>query len=104
MRYVIISVLATCLSISGCKKAPAPVAPVAAAATPVPTATPPPPEQPPQQVAIDPSAQAIVLCYHRFEEHPKPKDTLAITPEEFVSQMQALKDQGITVIPKEDLL
>ncbi len=105
MRYVFISFLAICLGISGCKKA-APPAPVAAAeAAPAPTAPPQPtPEPAPTQVAIDPSAQAIVLCYHRFEEHPKPKDTLAITPAEFEAQMQALKDQGITVISMEDFL
>jgi peptidoglycan/xylan/chitin deacetylase (PgdA/CDA1 family) len=43
-----------------------------------------------------------VLCYHRFED--KPKDSLAIKPSEFETQMQILKDNGISVIPMADFL
>ncbi len=51
---------------------------------------------------VDLSSQVIVLCYHRFED--KPKDSLALKPSEFETQMQILKDNGITVIPMADFL
>ncbi len=81
---------------------PVPVAP-APAATPVPTpaaaaSTPPPAE------AINKVASVIVLLYHRFEEHPRKGDTLAITPEEFDKEMGELKDAGFTVIPMQDFI
>lgn len=61
--------------------------------------TPPAPTTPP--TAKIPS-QVTVLGYHRFEQPAK--DPLAITPEDFRKQMQALKDAGITVIPMADFL
>jgi peptidoglycan/xylan/chitin deacetylase (PgdA/CDA1 family) len=70
--------------------APTPIVEATPAPTPVPT-----PE-------IDRSARAIVLCYHRFED--KPRDSLAIAPADFKTQMQALKDNGIAVISMSDLL
>ncbi|MBV9491653.1 MAG: polysaccharide deacetylase family protein [Verrucomicrobia bacterium] len=51
---------------------------------------------------VDRNAKVMVLCYHRFED--KPRDTLAISPAEFRSQMQALKDSGISVISMKDFL
>ena len=66
----------------------------AAAATPARPAAP----------AINKSAAVIVLCYHRLEEHPRPKDPLAITPGEFEKEMQTVKDSGFTVIPMQDFL
>lgn len=42
------------------------------------------------------------MCYHRFEAQPK--DGLAISPEAFEAQLQALKDQGISVISMRDFL
>ncbi len=53
--------------------------------------------------AVDHSAQIIVLGYHRFVDKVRHPDT-EITPAEFEAQMQALKDQGITVISMEDVL
>ncbi|MDB6172057.1 MAG: Polysaccharide deacetylase [Chthoniobacteraceae bacterium] len=47
-------------------------------------------------------ASVIALCYHRFED--RPKDSLAIKPSEFEQQMQALADNGFTVIPMADFL
>jgi peptidoglycan/xylan/chitin deacetylase (PgdA/CDA1 family) len=44
----------------------------------------------------------MILCYHRFED--RPHDSLAISPAEFRAQMQALKDNGIAVIPMKDFL
>jgi peptidoglycan/xylan/chitin deacetylase (PgdA/CDA1 family) len=81
----------------------------AASPTPAPAASPTPalaPEAPtpPPAAAINKSASAIVLLYHRFEEHPRKGDTLAITPEEFEKEMGELKDDGFTVIPMQDFI
>ena len=54
--------------------------------------------------AINKSAAVMVLCYHRFEAHPNPKDDLAITPQEFDKEMQQLKDAQFSVIPMQDFL
>jgi len=79
--------------------------------TPVPKATPTPTPAPvaaapavPPSLAVNRSASAIVLLYHRFEEHPRKGDTLAITPEEFDKEMGELKDNGFTVIPMQDFI
>jgi Predicted xylanase/chitin deacetylase len=88
------------LALAGCKRksdAPAP-APEVAEATPTPEPT---PEPTPTPEPIDLSAQVVVLCYHRFED--KTADMVS-RPAEFEAQMQALKDNGITVISMEDFL
>ncbi len=54
--------------------------------------------------AINKSAAVMVLCYHRLEDHPHPTDHLAITPQEFEKEMQALKDNNFAVIPMQDFL
>ena len=77
-------------------------------------ATPPPSQQPvsapetpdtaaekPKGPEIDRTAQVIVLGYQRFVDKVRRPDT-EITPAEFEGQMQALKDQGITVISLDD--
>ncbi len=71
-----------------------------ATATPAPVvaATPTPPPPP----TVNKNAAVMALCYHRFEE--KPRDALAITPAEFERQMQALKDEGFTVIGMQQFL
>jgi len=76
----------------------------AEAATPVPAGTPeaPTPPPPPRAAAIDKTASAITLLYHRFEEHPH--NDLEITPAEFEKEMQGLKDAGFTVIPMQDFI
>ncbi len=92
------AVLCICLAFSSCKKNPrvaGPVAQEAAKATPTPSATPLP-------ESVNLKSEVIVLCYHRFAD--KPKDSLAIKPADFEAQMQALKDNGITVISMEDFL
>jgi len=95
---------AIALALAGCGKpstgadaapSPSPVQTPVAAATPTPT-----PEPTPEP--IDPNAQAVVLCYHRFEGSKL--GYLSIPPETFVEQLQALKDNGITVIPMADFL
>ncbi len=67
---------------------------VAAAATPARPAT----------AAVNKSAAVMVLCYHRLEPKPRPKDPLAITPQQFEQEMQALKDNNFAVIPMQDFL
>jgi peptidoglycan/xylan/chitin deacetylase (PgdA/CDA1 family) len=88
---------------SSCQKPTLPKveAEVAPAAAPVVEATPAPPP-PPQVKTADTTGSVVVLCYHRFE--PKPKDGLAITPADFEAQMQALKDNGFTVLGMGDFL
>ena len=99
MRFLS-AVLSLGLLLAGCKKpAPEPVVPEVAEATPVPT---PEPTPEPTPTPIDLNAQVIVFCYHRFED--KPKDSLAIKPEDFEAQMQAIKDAGIEVISMQDFL
>ena len=99
MRFLS-AVLSLSLLLAGCKKpAPEPVVPEVAEATPVPT---PEPTPEPTPTPIDLNAQVIVFCYHRFED--KPKDSLAIKPEEFEAQLQAIKDAGIEVISMQDFL
>ena len=58
----------------------------------------------PAVAAVNKSAAVMVLCYHRLEPKPRPKDPLAITPQEFEAEMQALKDNHFTVIPMQDFL
>jgi len=79
-------------------EASAPAQPSPPAATPEPTPAPATPEP----VAINRNASVIVLCYHRFEDHPK--DDLAISPPEFEEQLKTLKEKGIEVIPMQDFL
>src|SRR6201997_4950889 len=64
---------------------------IAAAATATPTPRP----------AVNKNARFIVFCYHRFED--KAKDLVTV-PSDFRAQMQALKDNGISVISMKDLL
>ena len=58
----------------------------------------------PAAPAINKNAAVMVLCYHRLEEHPRPKDELAITAQEFEKEMQQIKDAGFSVIPMQDFL
>ena len=92
------AVLFVWLALAACKKSPRLVAPTTqkgGKATPAMSATPVP-------EPINLKSEVIVLCYHRFED--RPKDSLAIKPTDFEAQMQALKDNGITVISMEDFL
>jgi len=91
-------VLSIFVLFAACKKhsqLAAPVVQEVARSTPAPSATP-----APQPVNL--KSEVIVLCYHRFVD--KPKDSLAIKPADFEAQMQALKDNGISVISMEDFL
>ena len=49
------------------------------------------------------TAAVIALCYHNIEDGGKMK-ALTITTAEFEKEMQAVKDNGFTVIPMQDFL
>ena len=107
-KKVLLFCLAASLSFTGCKKLQAlfqknetPVA-VAPKVAPTPVPTPAPSPTPPPAPSINQHAAVMVLCYHRFED--RPHDALAISPADFESQMQGLKDAGFTVIPMQDYL
>lgn len=53
-------------------------------------------------VAVDKTAQVVVLCYHRVEGTAG--GSLSIAPEVFEQHMQRLKDRGIAVISMQDFL
>src|SRR5438105_3052270 len=52
---------------------------------------------------VDQTAQVIIFCYHRLVDKIRYPGT-EITPAAFEAQMKELKDNGITVIPMQDLL
>lgn len=93
--------LSACERVSSLVKRFRPEEPKVVQATPTPAPTPAPTPQP-TPVQINEHASVIALCYHRFED--RPRDSLAIKPEEFEQQMQALKDNGFTVIGMKDFL
>jgi len=124
-RTLVLLALVAILPLTGCQKVKSlarrvlhllhhsEAATAQASPTPAPTAAPAPPPitaatpampAPPVASAINKSASVIVLLYHRFEEHPRKGDTLAITPEEFDKEMGELKDAGFTVIPMQDFI
>src|ERR1700722_5759873 len=104
-RRILPLLLVLPLLVAGCKKSStlAKLEDKSSAANPAATAAPAQPAVTPTPApAIDRSAKVIVFCYHRFEDNPR--DTLAIAPAEFRTQMKALKDDGIEVIPMKDFL
>lgn len=102
MRKAAVILIACCLGIVGCRKAPEKSSQSPGAAKSPPpvaekadaTPTPPP---------INRSAQVVVIGYHRVVDNVRHPDT-EITKADFESQMQQLKDQGVTVIPMHDFL
>lgn len=61
------------------------------------------PEPAPATVAVDMTAQVVVLCYHRVEDS-KAAGTLNIEPSVFEAHMQRIKDAGLAVISMKDFL
>ena len=53
--------------------------------------------------SVNKTASVIALCYHNIEDGGKLK-ALTITVAEFEKEMQAIKDNGFTVIPMQDFL
>lgn len=122
-KKLILSCLLVALSCTGCKKLssifhhkekqakPAAGETVTTAAPAAPVATPnpaPTPETAPEpvpaaaQAGINKNAVAIALCYHNIDD--KGSKALTISVEEFEREMQALKDNGFTVIGMQDFL
>ena len=112
-RFLLITLVAALFAFPGCgkirglfhRKPAEPAAPTSATAkapdgsakaTPAPTPVPTP------RVSANRNAGAIVLCYHRFEEGIN--SPMVMKPAEFEREMQALKDNGFTVISMQDFL
>jgi peptidoglycan/xylan/chitin deacetylase (PgdA/CDA1 family) len=57
----------------------------------------------PSAVAVNKTASVIALCYHNIEDGSKMR-ALTISVAEFEKEMQAIKDNGFTVIPMQDFL
>lgn len=57
----------------------------------------------PAKPAINKNAVAIALCYHNIEDNSRMK-ALTISTAEFEKEMQAIKDNGFTVIGLQDFL
>lgn len=74
---------------------PTPGTPTPTPATPTPTATPTP------KISANRDAGVVVFCYHRFEDIKSPMST---KPADFEQEMQAIKDNGFTVISMQDFL
>ena len=70
-------------------------------ATPAPTPTPTPAPTP--RAAANRNAGVIVLCYHRIEDS-NISSSMIMKPADFEQQMQAIKDNGFTVISMQDFL
>jgi peptidoglycan/xylan/chitin deacetylase (PgdA/CDA1 family) len=114
-RKLILCCLVAGLSFSGCKKlhslfhkktgdtkpASETVAATAPAPKPVVKAEPVAPAPTPR-ASINKSAAVIALCYHNIEDGKS--NALTISTTEFQKEMQALKDNGFTVIGMQDFL
>lgn len=109
-KVVISALLLALVPLTGCKKIQAmlPRNPLAKhveakheqAATP--TSTPVAVATPTPGPTINKNASVIVLCYHNIDD--KGSRALTISIEEFEKQMQALKDNGFSVIGMQDFL
>jgi peptidoglycan/xylan/chitin deacetylase (PgdA/CDA1 family) len=98
LLLAVLTMLAGCKKVqelAGLVKASPTASPSASASVAVVKATPTP------LPAVNKNARFIVLCYHRFED--KAKDLVTL-PADFRAQMQALKDNGVSVIPMRDVL
>jgi peptidoglycan/xylan/chitin deacetylase (PgdA/CDA1 family) len=108
IRFAIIPLLLA-LNFSMCKRhesaadSSQPATPSAAAAAVSPAVA--PAASPPKitKTVVDQTAQTIIFCYHRLVDKIRYPGT-EITPAAFETEMQQLKDAGITVISMQDLL
>ena len=103
-RFALTCLAAAAVAFTGCDKIKktlhlTPKAPpVVATPTPTPAPTPVPTPKP----TANRNAGVVVLCYHRFEESGN--SSMILKPAEFEQQMQAIKDNGFTVISMQDFL
>ena len=74
---------------------------VASTPTPTPPPTPTPSPTATPRIAANRNAGVIVLCYHRFEDI---NNAMVLKPADFEKQMQAIQDNGFTVISMQDFL
>lgn len=88
---------------AGAASAPSTAGKPVAAASPGITVTGPTPVPTPAKPAVDKTSSVMVLCYHNIEDGGKMK-ALTISVEEFEKEMQAVKDNGFTVIGMQDFL
>ena len=102
-RFALTCLAAAALAFTGCDKIkttlhlkPKPTPAPTATPTPKPTPTPTP------KPTANRNAGVIVLCYHRFEEGIS--SSMVMKPSDFEQQMQAIKDNGFTVISMQDFL
>jgi peptidoglycan/xylan/chitin deacetylase (PgdA/CDA1 family) len=116
-RKIALLLVAVALSFTGCDKipglkkkpaaqatpTPAPAAEVAAAAAATAAAAEAEakPKEPPKPT-VDPHAEVVVLCYHRFEG--KAGGALSIEPAMLEDHMKRIKESGIPVISMQDYL
>ena len=103
-RFALICLAATAVAFTGCDKIKklthrTPKEPVVVS---TPTPTPKPTPTPTPQIKANRSAGVIVLCYHRFEEGIN--NAMVMKPSDFEQEMQAIKDNGFTVISMQDFL
>ena len=105
IRFAILPLLLA-VNLSMCKKqdSASPSSQASASSTPAGTATPVAAASPKiTKPVVDQTAQVIIFCYHRLVDKIRYPGT-EITPAAFEGQMKELKDNGITVIPMQDLL
>ena len=104
-RLALTCLAAATLAFTGCDKIKQtlhlkPKAPPVPVATPTPKPKPTPTPTP--RITANRNAGVIILCYHRFEEGIT--SPMVMKPADFEQQMQALKDNGFTVISMQDFL
>ena len=104
-RFALTCLAAAAVAFTGCDKIKktlhlTPNAPPVVS-TPTPTPVPATPTPTPKPTA-NRNAGVVVLCYHRFEESGN--SSMILKPAEFEQQMQAIKDNGFTVISMQDFL
>ena len=83
--------------------APAPATAAAVTAPPAAAAKAEPKPAAPPKPAVNTTASVMVLCYHNIEDKSAMK-ALTITIAEFEKQLQAIKDEGFSVIGMQDFL
>jgi len=105
-RFALTCLAAAAVAFTGCDKIKkvlhlTPKAPPVVVSTPTPTPVPTPVPTP--KPTANRNAGVIVLCYHRVEESAS-TSSMIMKPAVFEQEMQAIKDNGFTVISMQDFL